>query len=518
MLRRSLSPIFRLPSDVLVEIFRLVRDLTIESQVSPKYYSAPFPYNYNKINRWVAVSQVCHVWRETALNTPLLWAHIYISAGSFRWAEEMLRRSKQCLFIFFGTSDFSPNSDRVIRDLKNHLRRCRVLGLDQFRPGHFDDLFANDPAPHLEILIAFFDKMSPSYTLNDAFLRREPLRRLEVSNCRLDWDARFLQYLTHLKISFFPSSYAPTFNKFVATLSSIQSLEVLVLEGTPWIENIDTLPVAAFGNRKAYLQCLKYLDISCSSKQAACFLGSIILPAFCKLRLNIYEESVIYEGLIISEDLSFVLSWLSDRFQSPTSSSTESEIHLLSLCIRPFVGELSIQGFSEVVTHDQVISGRECPLVDLDASFGRNEIFLQQILDFLPVDRLIFLDIPFSEEFSKSFWVEVFGSIPTLKSIFLDINQSHFFSSLIPDSSNPTFTPFPALSSITLKVSMPTLPFDYDGILVGAIKRLEMGSPIQELLFSGRHSLLPDDIMTQLAQVVPRVGIDSPSQRSVCYV
>jgi hypothetical protein len=515
----NLSPIFRLPSDVLVEIFCLARDLTIESQLSAEFYR-PFPPHYNGINNWITISQVCHVWRETALNTPLLWNRIYTSTGRFRWAEEMLRRSKQCLFTFIGTSDLTPNSDRVIRDLKNHLRRCRVLGLDRFKQDHLNDLFTNDSAPYLEILIAFFHGYSPSFTLNDAFLQREPLRHLEMLNGRLDWDAKFLQYLTHLRIRSPPPTSSRSFNKFVAVLSSIRNLEVLVLSGWFWIKNIDTPPVAAFGNRKVYLQRLKYFEMLCFSGQAACFFGGIMLPTSCKIRLEIRDSP------LFSEDSSFVLSWLSDRFQSPTSSrnaGTESENHLQSLCLGFYGGGCRIQGFCDVVTHDKVISGWESPFVDLHTTDLSNDE-IRQILDFLPVDRLTFLDIPFGMKFSKSFWVEVFGSIPTLKSIFLNIYESHFFAGLIPDSSNPAFIPFPALSSVTLTVPTPLFPpcaYDsflinsilIDSFLMGAIKRLEMGSPIQELFFSGEHTLVPDDVLTQLARVVPHVGIHSPSQR-----
>jgi len=103
-------------------------------------------------------------------------------------------------------------------------------------------------------------------------------------------------------------------------------------DGTLRIKNIDTPPVAAFGSTK---------HISNILTLPACFS-------------NIYTKRLFRKILHGSQIVS-----------SRQHADTEFEDYLLSLCVRPSDGDLRTQGFCEVVTRDQAISGRESPLDDL---------------------------------------------------------------------------------------------------------------------------------------------------------
>ncbi|KAF8431308.1 hypothetical protein L210DRAFT_3416307, partial [Boletus edulis BED1] len=74
--RNMLSPISRLPEEILAEIF------THGARDHHEHYRLP-----------VDVSYVCHRWRIVALDCPTLWS--YLVGASQRWTEELLARSKQ---------------------------------------------------------------------------------------------------------------------------------------------------------------------------------------------------------------------------------------------------------------------------------------------------------------------------------------------------------------------------------------------------------------------------------------
>ena len=77
--RNELSPISRLPTEILCNIFKL--------QVTLNDWDIPRPDSWNNF------SQVSRHWRSLALSAPELWTDIILSCP--RWTHEMLKRSKK---------------------------------------------------------------------------------------------------------------------------------------------------------------------------------------------------------------------------------------------------------------------------------------------------------------------------------------------------------------------------------------------------------------------------------------
>ena len=77
--RNELSPISRLPTEILCNIFKL--------QVTLNDWDIPRPDSWNNF------SQVSRHWRSLALSAPELWTDIILSYP--RWTHEMLKRSKK---------------------------------------------------------------------------------------------------------------------------------------------------------------------------------------------------------------------------------------------------------------------------------------------------------------------------------------------------------------------------------------------------------------------------------------
>ncbi|CAL1712036.1 unnamed protein product [Somion occarium] len=76
----------RLPRDVLSKIFTFYVDAT---RGLPRKVNSP-PMEYS----WMAVSQVCHLWRIAALKTPAIWTNISIPPANDILVNEQLDRSE----------------------------------------------------------------------------------------------------------------------------------------------------------------------------------------------------------------------------------------------------------------------------------------------------------------------------------------------------------------------------------------------------------------------------------------
>jgi hypothetical protein len=87
---RLFSPVRRLPSEILVDIFALHMELCAPSLVQ----------NYMELMAkapLLAVSQVCAQWHEIALGTPSLWAAIEICDNGALWRTPELRTTSMAL-------------------------------------------------------------------------------------------------------------------------------------------------------------------------------------------------------------------------------------------------------------------------------------------------------------------------------------------------------------------------------------------------------------------------------------
>ena len=100
--RNELSPISRLPVEVLCNIFKFSLDENRER--GPE--------------SWTNFSQVSQHWRSSALNAPELWTNIPLNYP--RWAQEMLIRSKMAKLTIRLRSISSPSLDTSDPKLLKH--------------------------------------------------------------------------------------------------------------------------------------------------------------------------------------------------------------------------------------------------------------------------------------------------------------------------------------------------------------------------------------------------------------
>lgn len=287
-----------------------------------------------------SVTHVCHSWREVALNTSLLWCHIDVLPLVRSWIPELLRRSKH--FPLTLIIDWPSRSGGIPEEVKMNFGRVHELVVDHPAENAFQEILLPN-FQGLETLEINCINYHP-FVLNDSHLRAEFLRRLVLRSCSIDWNSKFLQGLTYLRLVDVPSHCRLGCNNFTLVLSKIPFLETLQLSS--FIYEEEKLEVT-----KVHLQHLQQLYVKCDVPEMAQFLPSLVIPRSCKLHIhgNEYDK--------ICHKFRAILSWVSNQLRVPTvlqdsnTSDTDCEQYIRSFYLRhdPEVVDFKVQGFSDVL-------------------------------------------------------------------------------------------------------------------------------------------------------------------------
>ena len=487
------APISQLPPEVLSIVFCHLRDscldfisLNQDRRVSLKYHE---PWH------WSIVIRVCHKWRVSALNTPVLWSHIILSffTGG-RWAQEMCRLSKQTpLNIIL------HNVDPLGHEIMKHFGRCRILSLYQ---GNWNKVLPTIDTSHLEYLII----SNTPFIFCDGVLHAESLQRLQLHACYVDWKSTLLRRLTHLTLDDIMDGCRLSCSDFVAFLSRIPALEVLHLSGFLKKGKADNIPLSIDATSRTRLQNLKYLHLSCVVYEMAGFLCRVDLPSSCRMSLRTWDKAE-----RITSTFSLILSWLAQHFclppPIPNGDPFTPQSALQSLCLHHSAPNFKVHGFFEKLSNRDMLGVPE-PVLKFSMAWGVivNDTILQPFLSSLPLDRLAYLEVSNGPDLfiSEQIWLTIFGSIRTIERIFLDSDALPFLQALTPYPTAMRFRrPFPALSSIAYNDSI-----DFRAILECLQARSASGLVLQEFLFPGGCSV-PAPTREKLEQVVSHVGFHS---------
>ena len=499
-------PISRIPNEILSTIFC---DLRSNFKIYPRQHGL------KRLKVWVTITFVCHAWREVALNTSLLWCHIDVSSPFHRWMPELLRRSQESLLTIY--IDWVVNFERgFLEEVKKHFGRTRELALDGLYIAIMYEIFSSESQTNfqnLEVLDIFHPYATTSRTsflLNDSYLRAERLRSLRLCSCAIDWNSKFLQGLTHLRLVGIPNGCRLGPYAFTLVLSKIPALKTLHLSDF-FLEN----EVQTHRATKIHLQYLQRLHMESQVPEMAQFLSSLVVPRSCKLSLRRSWS----KDDAICDNFRVILSWISNHFRVPTTpSDRDPSDH--EQCIRSFrldfdVGtgmeDFKIEGFSDVLSLEQLNTADPILefIVDWSYEDGNIDINSRTFLSLLPLSCVTFLDVYNSVELSDEFWMVAFGSIKTLKTVYLGITGPHFWQFLMTPVTGDNGTtikslPFPALASVTVEEHYPDLQLILDTLRV----RSELGgTQLQDLCFSSR-SVGVSAPMIQLGELVSHVEYD----------
>ena len=368
----------------------------------------------------------------------------------------MLRRSKQCPLslgidlglnvnpwrLVFQSTSFLPLST-IINDLKHHMGRCRALCLRGLTQPAFRELFTHCTS-QLEHIVC--DSSRVHLLLNDTvLLPANSLRRLELKNCILDWDAHFLNHLTYLKLDEIPNNNKLSRIKFIEFLLRMRALEELHVEGS-FLRDVNEDGDLSATELKTELKQLKYLCFICPIQEITYFLHAVTLPRFCKIRLGRLMD---VDG---TAPIHHLLRWVTTHFSPPYELAGENGevLYFRSFCINRHGTELTLHGFYDVLSHATMhtMCYNETAMFELSLQWDDNvDLILGELLPLFPLSRIICFGLYGDDDsarfiLSSQIW-SALRSVTTLKSVYIDAFYLDFFTSLVLDS-------FPALSSVAL--------------------------------------------------------------------
>ena len=296
--RNELSPISRLPVEILCKIFSFIVD-----NFNGLFHSDLRPES------WTNFSHVSQHWRSSALSAPELWTNIPLSWP--RWAEEMLIRSKMVTLtirFFFSFVNSNPRLLKTIRSCLCQMNRVGEIHLCMTGGLILEQIFRDLPksAPQLHTLRIESSRFSGRVSsIHEDFLYdTERLQHVELINCKISWDSRLLTGLTRLTLEDSLKANSSIIQVLYA-LKRMPALTDLRLENSipDDSDGPSTYPVVN-------LPCLRVLHISSGVGPLTIVLRHITFPHSAILNLTCGEKQS------TQIDFSNFLSVLATKFLS----------------------------------------------------------------------------------------------------------------------------------------------------------------------------------------------------------
>jgi F-box-like len=412
--RNELSPIYRLPAEILCNIFSLTEDL---SRVrSPK--------------SWTNFSQVSQRWRSSALSAPQLWTKISLNYS--RWAQEMLIRSKMAKLTVRSDLSFDNSNHwlctksktiETVRSCLYEMNRVEEINLTTF--SELEEIFRDLPksAPQLHtlcIVLPRFRSFRRAFSIHEDFLyNTERLQRVELSDCKISWDSPLLTGLTRLTLE--DSLNADS--SFIQVLHALQRMPALTE-----LRLIYSIPDGS-GGASTYpvvdLPSLRILHIRSYVSSLTTFLRHITFPHSAILDLTCLVKPT--QESFIQIDLPNFLSVLDANFLS-------------SLVIRSLQVTLRNSGLEFNLSTTEFIHGYFQPsstlfsqsqlqlsLVPIRSNHHNYGKILTSAFDALSLPFLTQLLLSSLSCIDSRTWVETFGRLPLLERVYVKSSAPNSF-------------------------------------------------------------------------------------------
>ncbi|TFY52199.1 hypothetical protein EVG20_g10658 [Dentipellis fragilis] len=322
----ALGPLSRLPSEILVVIFRCLAGIQTTATFRPrttvlncKSGTTPRILTLG----WILVTHVCRQWRQVAIDHALLWTHISFALGS-DWAERMLERSKMVPLVVREWNSATALYPDVLELLRHHLPHihtfelCRpsdileeVLPfLNQNAPMmHTLQLGTKNPAKNISIVVTpddFLNQHAPS------------LRKLVLEDVLIPWTSPLFNNLEYLAVKLTAyededrfdetaSHWEPTLPGFLDVLEAMPGLKTLSLIGAA-VPFTTVLSILNNNNRTVSLPNLGNATLRSQPRDVAVLLDHLELPRTVKLAFSCDCRDDIEEWLVLFTSIARYLS------------------------------------------------------------------------------------------------------------------------------------------------------------------------------------------------------------------
>ena len=463
--RNRLAAISRLPVEVLSEIFA---------------WRATTHTSDSKQLEWIKeVTHVSRHWRVVAIGCSRLWTSIVFSRPA--WVEEMLKRSQIGSLVIDARLGSDPARESVEAACLavSNISRVRKLTMDAGGDS-LHKVFKNVPksAPILQALVlsASLDRVNMRvlhYTVPSELFGDDTsqLRRLELTDCDLNWASPLLRGLTHLKLhktSIYTSR--PSTALFLDVLRQLPALRSLDLQ--------DVLPEVRDGSsfasrqRIVILPPLKYLNISGSVAECSNALRHLSLSSSAVVKITC-------QRMTGSSDLSNILTFISGLWGAIPRAGKQHCCPIRSLMVK--IDNNTSRGLG-LQTWPTQLPKVECAIPSITLQFygardwrgdiaqGYVDKVIRETCAALPLDQLVMLGVATDIQLEQRTWASTFGKLASLSSIHVtEASLSSLVSAVTADtiSSNSAkwqslhtvqaallpgpAVSFPSLRSLTIK-------------------------------------------------------------------
>ena len=492
--RNELSPISRLPSEILCNIFNF--------QVSLAYY-----WESQRPDCWNNFCQVSRHWRSSALSAPELWTNIIIDYP--RWTQEMLKRSKKAkLTIRSGYPGLKPETIGTIRSClyeMNRVEEIELLGIQELIV--LEKIFRDLPksAPQLHTLCIQLYSGAACISIDEDFLYdTKRLQCVGLTNCKISWDSQLLTGLTRLTLE----------NSLKANPSITQVLHALRrMPALTHLHLYDSIPDDSEGpstyDDLVDLPCLRELNISSGVDALTAFLHHISFPhsTILNLMCRKYQSTEIdfskFLSVLVTKFLSsLVIRSLKVGYPHYIDETGGIEFYLCTTAI--------IQDKVPFLPNSQ--SQLYLVLSWLSPDLHHYVNALTCALDAMSLSFLAQLQISTSNEVDSQLLVKTFGKLPLLERVCLEgFAPNTFFDALVyktkeAEKSKTAYynVSFPKLRYIHLvgRLIANKLNLSVNKLLDCLMERYERNAEIEVLRLEDCFCMISSDELERLKEVV----------------
>ncbi|KAF8803469.1 hypothetical protein BYT27DRAFT_7195760 [Phlegmacium glaucopus] len=437
--RNKLSPISRLPSEILCNVFSFIEDRTMVLDRSPE--------------TWINFSRVSQHWRSLALSTPELWTNIPIRYP--QWAEEMLVRSTMAKLTMRIGLIYSTNS-RVLDPIRLCLSQMiRVKEIDIFETSGstLEQLFQDIPksAPQLHTLR--LNESMPtglpftySATISDDFLSDTGrLQCVQLTKCKIGWDCTLLTGLTRLTLH--DSLEDHSSSSMVQFLHALQRMPALtdldLVNSIPHNSGeLSTCPIAD-------LPCLRVLRISSCVGAMTAVLPHLTFPSKAELTLICKETESDFSTFLSVLAAKFLSSLIirSLSLQDLYSTTTQSGLRF-KVWSTTTVHDFFRYPYSPVPPHLELVLTWP-PRLLFNNSLQKYAKALTATFDVMNLRALTQLELSTSYHIDPTTLLKTFARLSLLERVRVTGRAAHSFISALVHKSEATNTSIAAYRTVS---------------------------------------------------------------------
>ncbi|EIM84200.1 uncharacterized protein STEHIDRAFT_132626 [Stereum hirsutum FP-91666 SS1] len=369
--RNALSPICRLPSELLAQIFAAIDDTPRRAR-TPTSKGSP----YTSLG-WINVTHVCRHWRYVALEYPRLWRNISFTLGS-AWTSELLLRSKAVLISLSHLTEpsFVPFDAIPLASHLDHTEHIHIRSDNNSMRALFKHL--SHPAPHLRGLHLttvptggfMRSRMAQPVRLPAALFEgvTPALEQVSLTRLHVPWAEWPFRGLRHLAVTLpnphllpLDNSALPTLDQLLDVLSSSPDLETLRLGHTipPLAPYTTSLPLKF---RTVRLPNFKELFLEGRPLECANLLRSLQIPRGARVKLDCASEGEDNDECDVL--LALIRKQVDGHVEEEEEEQTTVEGRVTTLWIKNYANHVAITTWAEDIPsphHHSLLSLSSAP-------------------------------------------------------------------------------------------------------------------------------------------------------------